>query len=196
MNGAAVRTTGLMRRLALLIGVVLIGIGVGPQATAEGDELAALLSQSDADYNAGRYLEAVPVAELIVALTRECFGEADPRYAAALNGLATFLQFTGSLDRAEQSLRQALAIDLVALGPDHPDVATREANLALVLLDKDNVPEAAELLHRALASLDRQRSNPEGYGATLSNFAAALERLNRFAEAADLYRAAIVELRL
>jgi len=99
-----------MRRLVLLIGVVLIGLGL--QAAAEDDELPALLAQSDADYNTGRYLEAVPVAERIVALTRERFGEADPRYAGALNGLATFLQFTGSLDRAEQLLRQALAIDL------------------------------------------------------------------------------------
>ena len=75
----------------------------------------------------------------------ERYGEADPRYAAALNGLATFLQLTGSLDRAEELLRRSLAIDLAALGPDHPDVATRQANLALVLLDKDNPAEAAEL---------------------------------------------------
>ena len=78
--------------------------------------------------------------ERIVALARERFGEADPHYAAALNTLATFLQFTGPLDRAEQLLRQSLAIDLAALGPDHPDVVTRECNLALVLLDKATPP--------------------------------------------------------
>jgi CHAT domain-containing protein/tetratricopeptide (TPR) repeat protein len=105
------------------------------------------------------------------------------------------LQFTGSLDQAEQLLRQSLAIDLSVLGPDHPEIATRAANLALVLLDKDNAVEAAELLHRALASLDRQPATPERYGPALSNFAAALERLNRFPEAERLYLAAISAFR-
>jgi CHAT domain-containing protein/Flp pilus assembly protein TadD len=180
-----------MRRFLVLIAVILGELVFSSQLLAVGDELSALLAQADEAYNTGRYLEAVPVAERIVALSRENYGEADPRYAAALNGLATFLQFTGSLDQAEQLLRQSLAIDLSVLGPDHPDVATREANLALVLLDKDNAVEAAELLHRALASLDRLPATPERNGATLSNFAAALERLNRFPEAEHLYLAAI-----
>ncbi len=128
-------------------------------------------------------------------MSRERFGEADPRYAAALNGLATFLQFTGSLDRAEQLLRLSLAIDVAALGPDHPDVATREANLALVLLDKGNSVEAASLLNRALTIAEHQPTKAEGYGATLANFAAALERLNRRKEAEQLYLAAIAEMR-
>lgn len=180
-----------MRRLLILVAVVLVGIVVFSRRSAVGDELSDLTAQADEAYNTGRYLEAVPVADRIVAISRERYGEADPRYAAALNGLATFLQLTGSLDRAEQLLRQSLAIDLAALDPDHPDVATREANLALVLLDKDNAVEAAELLHRALASLDRQQAKPERYGPMLSNFAAALERLNRVAEAERLYLAAI-----
>jgi CHAT domain-containing protein/tetratricopeptide (TPR) repeat protein len=184
-----------MRLLLLLVAVALgTVIFIGP-SRAEEDELAKLLAQTDLDYSTGRYAEAVPAAERIVVLARERFGEADPRYAAALNGLATFLQFTGSLDRAEELLRQSLAIDISALGPDHPDVATREANLALVLLDKGNAVEAASVLNQALAIGERQSVRSEGYGATLANFAAALERLNRRKDAERLYLAAITVLR-
>jgi len=144
--------------VAVAVGAVIF---VGP-GRAEEDELAKLWAQTDADYNTGRYVEAVPAAERIVELSRERFGEADPRYAAALNGLATFLQFTGSFNRAEQLLRQSLAIDISALGPDHPDVATREANLALILLDKGNAVEAASVLNQALAIAEHQSIRSEG----------------------------------
>jgi CHAT domain-containing protein len=183
-----------MRWRVLFVACALAAI-FAAGARADEDELAQLLAQSDKDYNTGRYADAVPVAERIVALTRERFGDKDPRYAAALNGLATFLQFTGSLDRAEQLLRQSLAIDIAVLGPDHPDVATRKANLALVLLDKGNAAEAASLLDQALAVAERQSAQPERYGASLSNFAAAMERLNRPKEAERLYLAAIAALR-
>jgi CHAT domain-containing protein/Tfp pilus assembly protein PilF len=178
-----------MRLRALL--VVLALVAAAAASSAAEDELDKLVAQSDRFYNTGRYAEAVPVAERIVALNRERYGDTDPRYAAALNGLATFLQFTGALDRAEALLRDSLRIDLAALGPDHPDVATRQANLALVLLDKDNPAEAAGLLHQALLSVEGQKTSPADSGATLSNFAAAMERLNRPKEAERLYRAAL-----
>jgi hypothetical protein len=44
-----------------------------------GDELSDLTAQADEAYNTGRYLEAVPVADRIVAISRERYGEADPR---------------------------------------------------------------------------------------------------------------------
>jgi CHAT domain-containing protein/tetratricopeptide (TPR) repeat protein len=193
--GSLEKYPGLRRLVGRLILLAVVATMFASTGEAEEDELAKLSAQSDIDYNTGRYSEAVPVAERIVALSRERFGEADPRYAAALNGLATFLQFTGSLDRAEQLLRLSLAIDVAALGPDHPDVATREANLALVLLDKGNSVEAASLLNRALTIAEHQPTKAEGYGATLANFAAALERLNRRKEAEQLYLAAIAEMR-
>jgi CHAT domain-containing protein/Tfp pilus assembly protein PilF len=193
---AKFRSAGrLVGRLIVLAAVVLVAAAFAGPGRADEDELAKLLALSDADYNTGRYDDAVPVAERIVMLSRERYGETDPRYAAALNGLATFLQFTGALDRAEQLLRQSLEIDIAALGPDHPDVATREVNLALVLLDKGAAVEAASLLNQALAIVERQPAQSEGYGATLANFAAALERLNRPKEAERLYLAAIAALR-
>ena len=182
-----------MRRLALLVGL-LAALALGLQRPAAAEELDALLAQVDEAYNTGRYVEGVQLAERLVALSGRRYGEADPRYAAALNGLATFLQLTGSLDRAEELLRRSLAIDLAALGTDHPDVAIRQANLALVLLDKEQAAAAAELLRQALASTDRQPETAVR-GPTLSNFAAALERLNRYSEAERLYRAAIADFR-
>jgi tetratricopeptide (TPR) repeat protein len=147
-----------MRRFVVLFAIILVGVAFAATALAADDELAALLTKADDAYSTGRYREAVPTAERILTLSGERYGEADPQYAAALNGLATFLQLTGSLDRAEELLRRSLAIDLAALGPDHPDVATREANLALVLLDKDNPSEVLNCCTgRSPASIDSRR---------------------------------------
>jgi tetratricopeptide (TPR) repeat protein len=109
----------------------------GAALPAAADDLDGLVSESNRVYDRGRYKEGIAIAERILSLSRERYGEADPHYAGALNALATFLQLTGSLDRAEQLLRQSLTIDEAALGPDHPETAMRRGNLALVLLDKD-----------------------------------------------------------
>jgi len=57
----------------------------------------------------------------------------------------------GDLPGAREQLERALAITEAALGPDHPDVATRRGNLGSVLWDLGDLPGAREQLERALA---------------------------------------------
>ncbi|MCA8902442.1 MAG: tetratricopeptide repeat protein, partial [Hyphomonas sp.] len=77
-----------------------------------------------------------------------------------------------------------LAIDEKSYGPDHPRVAIRLNNLALLLEDTNRLQEAEPLMRRALAIGEK------GYGPDhpsvairLSNLAVILQNTNRQHEA-------------
>jgi Tfp pilus assembly protein PilF len=53
--------------------------------------------------------------------------------AATLNNLATCQYSRGAFDEAASIYRSALAVRRKTLGPDHPDTATVQNNLALCL---------------------------------------------------------------
>ena len=64
---------------------------------------------------------------------------------------ATPLQATNRLAEAEPLLRRALAIDEQSYGAEHPNVAIRLNNLALLLQATNRLAEAEPLMRRALA---------------------------------------------
>ena len=68
-----------------------------------------------------------------------------------LDRAGTYLQVQARITDARALLERALAIDEAAYGPDHPDVATRLNNLALILQDLGQPQEARPLQERALA---------------------------------------------
>ena len=57
-------------------------------------------------------------------------------------------------------MRRALAIDEQSYGPDHPNVAIRLNNLALLFQDTNRLAEAEPLMRRALA-IDEQSYGPD-----------------------------------
>ena len=89
-----------------------------------------------------------------------------------LDRAATYLQVHARLADARPLAERALAITEAALGPDHPDVATRLNNLALILRDLGLAGEARPLAERALAITEaapgpgppRRRHRPEQPG--------------------------------
>ena len=109
----------------LLVAVVLVGaVSAASPARAQSDEeLKALNDQVVALYNAGKYTEAIPLAERLAEVIKSRDGEDLPQYAVAINNLAQLLQDTNRLAEAEPLMRRALAIDEKSLGPDHPKVA-------------------------------------------------------------------------
>jgi hypothetical protein len=54
------------------------------------------------------------------------------------------------LDQAETLMRRALAISEKSFGPEHPSVALRLSNLALLLRDANRLGEAEPLMRRNL----------------------------------------------
>ena len=89
-------------------------------------------------------------------------------------------------------MRRALAIDERSYGPDHPDVAIRLNNLALLLKATNRMAEAEPLYRRALA-IDERSYGPDhpDVATDLNNLALLLQATNRMAEAEPLYRRAL-----
>ena len=90
--------------------------------------------------------------------------------------------------RPSRCMRRALAIDEKSYGPDHPDVAIRLNNLALLLQATNRLAEAEPLMRRALA-IDEKSYGPDHpeVASDLNNLAELLQDTNRLAEAEPLY---------
>ena len=91
----------------------------------------------------------------VLAATSQAAGPAGQDAAAdtswLLDRAATYLQVHARLADARPLAERAVAIDEAALGPDHPGVAVRLSNLALILRDLGLAAEARPLAERALA---------------------------------------------
>jgi CHAT domain-containing protein/tetratricopeptide (TPR) repeat protein len=141
-------------------------------------------------YQAGKYNEAIPLAERVAAAAR--YGENAPEFATILNNLALLLKETNRLSEAEPLMRRALAMDEKNFGPDHPNVAIRLNNLARLLQDTNRFSEAEPLFRRALAIWDKSLGPDHPYAATaLNDLAELLRATNRLSEAEPLYRRAL-----
>jgi hypothetical protein len=89
-------------------------------------------------------------------------------------------------------MRRALAIDEASYGRDHPIVATRLNNLALLLKATKRLDEVEPLLRRALGIVETSYGveHPE-LATSLSNLASLLYDTKRLGEAEALMRRAV-----
>jgi tetratricopeptide (TPR) repeat protein len=102
------------------------------------------------------------------------------------------LKATNRLAEAEPLMRRALVIGEQSFGPDHPNVAIRLNNLALLLKDTNRLAEAEPLMRRAL-EIAEQSFGPDhpNVAAALNNLAQMLQDTNRLIEAEPLMRRAL-----
>src|SRR5580693_6191 len=108
-----------------------------------------------------------------------------------LDRAGTYLQVHARLTEARPLFEHALAITEAAHGPDHPDVAARLNNLALVLRDLGRPQDARPLYERALA-IDEAAYGPDhpAVATCLNNLAIALQDLGQPQDARQLYERA------
>jgi tetratricopeptide (TPR) repeat protein len=93
---------------------------------------------------------------------------------------------------ARPLFERALALAEKALGPDHPDTATRLHNLAHLLQEQGDIAGARPLLERALAISEKALGPDHPYVATsLHNFAYLLQTKGDLAAARPLYERAL-----
>jgi Tetratricopeptide repeat len=114
--------------------------------------IAALQAQVAALEAAGRYAEAVPLAERHAEAARARFGEEHPAYADALKALARLLRHVGRLNEAEALLRGAIAVYGKGDGGHALELARTYGLLAQVLSDAGRAAEAEALRGYALTA--------------------------------------------
>jgi CHAT domain-containing protein/Tfp pilus assembly protein PilF len=169
--------------LALLTSACL-----GTPSSAQG--LAAQSAKIAELSRAGKYAEAIPLAQAMVANLEK--GPAGRDLGGALNNLA---QLYGSVGRdvdAEPLSKRSISILEKAVGLDSVEIAPELSNLAALYERQGRYVEAEPLFKRALAL--REKSLPPNHpdvGQSLNNLATLYERQDRHADSEPLFKRAL-----
>lgn len=118
----------------------------------------ALRALAENYYRLGDSRVAIKLGNVAYRKRSEYFGHVNPDVATDLNNLAVYHQQLQEFDDAEYYLREALSIQEIALGSDHPAVATSLTNLAFLYATrakKNDIDRAEGLYFRALTIRER-----------------------------------------
>ena len=181
------------RRLATLgLMLVLLGRLSLPAAAQDLEKAVALNQQVGQLYAEGRYQEALPLAEEVLAIFEKNLEPAHPHISAALNNLAALHDALGQYQQAEPFILKALAIDEKLFGPRHPEVASALNNLAAHYYYQGKYKQAEPLYRRAL-TIRENALGPEHLDVanSLNNLAALLDAQGQYPEAEKLYEQAL-----
>ena len=180
----------LWRRLAqILVLAVLASAATAGARVQAGDDLAALSQQVELLFKAGKYAEALPLAERAVMAAERQHGPNDASVAAPLLMLGEVLGGLGRLPEAEPHERRALAIREAALGPNHPDTAAALVALAGTFSQTSRLGEAELFFKRARAIYEAALDTHHVEVGKVAGYLAGLYRVQgRYAEAEPLYQ--------
>src|SRR5262245_48747264 len=134
---------------AALAGVLFVGTSSIPLAQ-QTDDVNELNKRVLELYRAGRYSDAIQIAQRVLAIREKALGRDHPDVATALNNLAVLYDNQGRYADAEPLLQRSLVIREKVLGRDHPDVATVLNNLAVLYESQGRYADAESLLQRSL----------------------------------------------
>lgn len=177
-----------MRRIATLL---LAGILASASALAADDtdevERNALYLEFRVAFDAGEYLQALPLAERLVQLTREHYGADADEVISPLTNLATTLYRMEQLGDALRHYRRVLLLLEQHAGPTDPRRLPALQGTATVLRAMDRHEDAIPILER---QLELQRvsvglDSPEQFP-TLRALIEANEQSGRIAESERL----------
>jgi esterase/lipase superfamily enzyme len=163
-----------------------------PSPSANADDLNALNQQFEQLYRAGKYAEAIELAQRALTVAERQFGPDDVQVGRALNNLAELYRAQGRNGEAEPLIKRAFTIDEKALGAEHPSVGEDLNNLAGLYREQSRYAEAEPLYKRALA-IDEKALGPNHpeVGTDLNNLAGLYRAQGRYVEAEPLYKRAL-----
>ncbi len=140
-------------------------------------------------HSAGRYPEAITVAQQILAIRENAIGRDHPDLATSLNALAFLYTNVGRHADAEPLYQRSLAIYERAFGRDHPDVAMTLSNLGRLYSEWGRYADAEPFFQRSLLLREKAlgREHP-GVAQPLNDLALLYHNQGRYAEAEPLYQ--------
>ena len=143
------------------------------QPTAENQELAqaSQLNQQVIDLEeAGRYADAIPLAEQALAIREQRLGPDHPDTVTSLTNLARLYTLAGSYEEAEVLLQGALRIYEQEFGPSHAYTTISQFYLAQVYRSLGRYEEAEVLLKLNLAVHEQESMSSDSWVNTAANF--------------------------
>jgi tetratricopeptide (TPR) repeat protein len=131
----------IVKRLCLIIAVALTmdAFTMVPAFPQQG-EVDTLNARVVALYRAGKFVEAVPLAQRALAILEKALPPNDPAIARSLNNLALLYKSQGRYADVEPLLKRSLAIKEKVVGPGHPSVALSLGNLAELYREEGRYP--------------------------------------------------------
>lgn len=178
------------RRLTLVAGLALAIAGMLATPALAQKGLAAESARINALMSAGKYSEALPLAQGMVASLEK--SDNGRELAAAVNNLAQVYAGQGRDDLAEPLYKRAIALMEKSLGLDTPLLSAELTNLAALYQRQGRFTEAEPLFKRALAVSEKglSREHPD-VGRALNNLATLYVKQERQAEAEPLFQRAL-----
>ncbi|HQX46808.1 MAG TPA: tetratricopeptide repeat protein [Steroidobacteraceae bacterium] len=138
------------RVLAALIVAVAAVACAAPAAAVTDEERALAYTRFRALFDAGKYAEALPVAEQLVAATEQQYGDKDRSLANPLANVGTTQLRLGHFAAAEAAYQRALTIlDAVGTTTDRARLRPLQG-LGLTYARSDRLAPAAETLKQAV----------------------------------------------
>jgi tetratricopeptide (TPR) repeat protein len=199
--------TRLFARALLAVLLYLLQPGVLLIAD-EQDDLAKLSSLNelvDELYQAGKFHEALPIAQEFLELSEKTLGPDHPDTARSLKYLAMVYLYLRGYAQAEPLFQRALKINEKALGLDHPETASSLNNLAMLYFYTLDYAKAEPLFQRAL-KIEEKNLAPDhpdsvwdfdnrvmlaGIASTLNNLAMLYLSMDDYAKAEPLFQRAL-----
>ena len=122
------------------------------QANPEGmgGQVRELAERAKALYAAGKYEEALPLAQRILEIREKRLGPEDPRLAGSLHRVANIHLALGQTRRAIPLYKRALVIREKVLGPEHPETTETMVRLGKAYTATGDYTKALPLLERSL----------------------------------------------
>jgi tetratricopeptide (TPR) repeat protein/CHAT domain-containing protein len=176
---------------AVLAAISLLGaVSICPAQPSS--KLSPLIKQFTELQRAGKYPDAIPVAQQILAIQESQPGANQSAVATWLDNLADLYRQQGRYAEAEPLYQRALAVREKSLGRDHPDVAQSLNDLAVLYQSEARYAEAEPLCQRSLAMFEKAlgRDHPV-VAAALSNLAELYRNQGRYPEAEPLQQRAL-----
>ena len=171
---------------------IAFNLELSAAARAEDNAIAGLIRQIEDLQKEGKDKEAIPLAEQLVALTRQTQGELNPQTARCIDTLAILYGRNHEHEKAEPLLKEALGIRQKTLGLEDPATAASLTNLAELYEDLSQYNKAEPFYQEALRIRKKVLGPDHPDTATsLNDLALLYVRMGGYAKAEPLYKEAL-----
>jgi len=171
---------------------IAFNLELSAAARAEDNAIAGLIRQIEDLQKEGKDKEAIPLAEQLVALTRQTQGELNPQTARCIDTLAILYGRNHEHEKAEPLLKEALEIRQKTLGLEDPATAASLTNLAELYEDLSQYNKAEPFYQEALRIRKKVLGPDHPDTATsLNDLALLYVRMGGYAKAEPLYKEAL-----
>jgi CHAT domain-containing protein/Flp pilus assembly protein TadD len=178
--------------MAAPVVALALAFGFASPSIAQSKQAKDLEKRIVALFQEGRYSEAIPLAQQVLAMREKTYGPSHSAVGMELSDIAQMYVYVGRHADAEPLFSRSLAIFKKALGPNHPAVAATLANLGLLYDQEDRYTDAEPLLKRALSIEEKAHGpNDPNVAHALVNLAVVYNDQARYADAEPLLKRAL-----